>query len=79
MRMSTGLIPRQKGLRLVHKLPILVVRQEEALRPRTATKPIQLCEYIQRQARSRAVDDARLTPEWKAWYDKRYGKVMCSE
>jgi hypothetical protein len=41
------------------------------LNPRTSTKPISLAEYVEGSYRDRVVNDDRLTPEYKAWYDKR--------
>ena len=47
------------------------VRKWERLVPVTSHKPIKLSEYIAQEAKSRVVDEARLTDAWKAWYDAR--------
>lgn len=45
----------------------------------TAVTPIRLSTYYRRQGVSRMRDDARLTPEWKAWYDERVGRQWRDE
>jgi hypothetical protein len=51
------------------------VRKWERLVPVTSHKPIKLTEYIAQEARSRVVDQDRLTDEWIAWYDARKDRV----
>lgn len=52
------------------------VKKWNVLYPQTSTKPIQLSEYVREGYRDRVVNDSRLTPEYKAWYDKRAGKYL---
>lgn len=44
------------------------IKTFEHLTPRTATRPILLSEFLQQEKRSMVIDNARITPERKAWF-----------
>jgi hypothetical protein len=48
--------------------------QRTYLFPRTATVPIRLSQYLERNKLERMSDEARLNPDYIAWHDRMVSK-----